>query len=101
MNVATRMSAPAKKLYFFEEGWASWHQRRAGHFFAASITLDLTDEEFEARCAKLKEKHVRFLAYPLDRLPPTHYARQPPTRETPPIPLDLLTHPLPKHANSY
>jgi hypothetical protein len=50
-----------KKRYKIQSGRASWHQAKAGHFFASVMTADYTDAEIAALKTKLEASGEPFL----------------------------------------
>lgn len=64
-----------KTLYVIESGQPSWHQQRAGHWFAGTLIVSFTDQELATYKANMTANHERFLVTPMDKLPPIHPAR--------------------------
>jgi hypothetical protein len=57
----TKHTHAEKRRYKIESGRASWHQQRAGHFFACSIIGDYTGPELESFLANIKARNEPFL----------------------------------------
>lgn len=47
------------KTWLIEQGTASWHQRKAGHFYAGSIIFTGTESEAHTWVERFKQKTPR------------------------------------------